>query len=251
MRRAAAALLLAAALLAGDAAMAEATPSGKFQPVVEAMLAEPLDATSPASLRMASHLLAQRFERGAGERGGLDGYVYVLKLLIQHALLRAAQAPEAGEEYRRAAVVMTYNLAADTWPGWGPAQAALVAEAHRRLGLAAARQNVALAAELGLPPDRRRNGYWMLGAQLLANGDNGGATAAFAQSRDLAAEADSDSGRLMAQGWIHVAAILAGGDAQGELEAVAEKLREMGDDGVFYADQYEPALLALAAPRSP
>ena len=251
MRRAAAALLLAAGLLAAGAAMADATPSDKFQPVVEAMLAEPLDVTSPASLRMASYLLAQRFERGVGDAERLAGYVYLLKLLTQHALLQAERHPEAAEEYRRSAVVMTYNLAADTWPGWGPGQAAAVTEAHRRLGLAAARQNVALAADLGLPPERRRNGYWILGAQLLANGDNAAATAAFAQSRDLAAEAESDSGRLMAQGWIHMAAILAGDDAQGELEAVTAKLREMGDEGAFYAGQYEAALLTLDAPQAP
>lgn len=245
MRWAAAGLLLAA-----GATMADAT-SDKFQPVVEAMLAEPLDATSPASLNMASYILAQRFERGSSDRTALDGYVYLLKLLIQHALLQAEQHPEAAEEFRRSAVPMLYNLAADTWPGWSPEHAATVADAHLRLGLAAARQNVALAAELGLPPDRRRNGYWILGAQLLANGDPEAATAAFTQSRDLAAEAEIESGKLMAQGWIHVAAILAGDDAQDALEALIEQLRATGDDGVFYADQYENALRALAARQAP
>ena len=227
--------------------MADAAPRGKFEPAVEAMLGEPLDATSPASLRMASYLLAQRFKRGVGDAESLAGYVYLLKLLIQHALLQAERHPEAAEEYRRSAVAMTYNLAADTWPGWGPGQAAPVAEAHRRLGLAAARQNVALAAELGLPPDRRRNGYWILGAQLLANGDSAAASAAFAQSRELAAEADNDTAELMAQGWIHVAAIRAGEEVRGELAAVAAKLRGMGDDGTFYASQYDMALTALEA----
>lgn len=245
MRWAAAGLLLAAGATMADA------PSDKFQPVVEAMLAEPLDATSPASLNMASYVLAQRFERGAGDRSALDGYVYLLKLLIQHALLQAEQHPEAAEEYQRSAVPMLYNLAADTWPGWSPEHASTVADAHLRLGLAAARQNVALAAELGLPPERRRNGYWILGAQLLANGHPEAATAAFAQSRDLAAEAEIESGKLMAQGWIHVAAILAGDDAQDALEAVIEQLRATGDDGVFYADQYETALRALAERQAP
>ena len=243
--RLAAVTLLTAGLLAASPAMAD--PSAKFQPVVEAMLAEPLGATSPASLNMASYVLAQRFERGAGERSALDGYVYLLKLLIQHALLQAEQHPEAAEEYRRSAVPMTYNLAADTWPGWGPAHAAVVAGAHLRLGLAAARQNVALAAELDLPPERRRNGYWILGAQLLANGDPKAAAAAFAQSRDLAAEADIESGELMAQGWIHVAGILAGNEARQALEPVIRELRTLGDDGAFYADQYETALTALEA----
>ena len=49
----------------------------------------------------------------------------------------------------------------------------------------------------------------------------------------------------MAQGWIHAAGILAGKDEQGALDAVVSQLREQGDDGPFYADQYAVALAAL------
>ena len=237
MRLAAALLLLGAGV-----AMAEPAADDKLRPAIEAMLAEPLEATSPEGLRMARHLLAKRFERGVED---IDGYVYLQKLLVQQALHSAERQPDAAADYRQAAVVLTYNLAADTWPGWGPGNVGPVAESHRRLGLAAARKNVALAAELGLPPERRKNGYWILGAHLLANGDAKAAAAAFARSRDFAAEAKDEAGRLMAQGWIHVAAILAGEDEQDDLAAIASQLREMGGDGAFYADQYDVALAAL------
>ena len=236
----AAALLL---LLAGTV-MAEPAPDDRFRPAIEAMLAEPLEATSPAGLRMAGYLLANRFERGVAD---IDGYVYLQKLLVQQALRAAEQRPETAADYRQAAVVLTYNLAANTWPGWGRGNVGPVDESHRRLGLAAARKNVALAAELGLPPERRKNGYWLQGAHLLASGDTAAAAAAFAQSRDFAAEAKDDAGRLMAQGWIHAAGILAGEDEQGALDAIVSKLRELGDDGAFYADQYAVALAALGS----
>ena len=238
------ATMAAAAEKAGaEAARAEAADA-RLRPVLEAMLAEPLEATSPAGLRTASYLLARRFNRGVDD---VHGYVYLLKLLCGQALRLAEQHPDA--DYQEAAVVLTYNLAADTWPGWGPGQVGPVTEAHRRLGLAAARRNVALAAELRLPPNRRRNGYWILGVQLLADGDAAAAAEAFAESRDLAAAAGNNAGRLMAQGWLHVSAILAGRNERAELDAIDDKLREQGQEGRFYADQYQTALDVLGGLR--
>ncbi len=247
MRRIAALLLGAGATMAAavEKAGAEAADA-KLRPVLEAMLAEPLEATSPTGLRTARYLLARRFNRGVDD---VDGYVYLLKLLCGQALRLAEQHPDAAADYQEAAIVLTYNLAADTWPGWGPGQVGPVTRVHRRLGLAAARRNVALAAELRLPPNRRRNGYWILGAQLLADGDAAAAAEAFAESRDLAATAGNDAGRLMAQGWLHVSAILAGRNERADLAAIVDKLREQGQEGRFYADQYQTALDVLGGLR--
>ena len=245
-RRIAALLLGAGATMAAavEEAGAEAADA-RLRPVLEAMLAEPLEATSPAGLRTASYLLARRFNRGVDD---VDGYVYLLKLLCGQALRLAEQHPDAAD-YQEAAVALTYNLAADTWPGWGPGQVGPVTQAHRRLGLAAARRNVALAAELRLPSNRRRNGYWILGAQLLADGDASAAAEAFAESRDLAAAAGNNAGRLMAQGWLHVSAILAGRNERADLAAIVDQLREQGQEGRFYADQYQTALDVLGGLR--
>lgn len=248
MTRRVAALLLGAGATMAAAAQAATTEGAdaRLRTAIDAMLAEPFEATSPAGLRTASYLLARRFNRGTDD---VDGYVYLLKLLCGQALRLAEQHPEAAADYRETAVVLTYNLAADTWPGWGPRQVGPVTQAHRQLGLAAARRNVALAAELGLPPNRRRNGYWILGAQLLAVGDTAAAADAFAESRDLAADANNEAGRLMAQGWLHVAAVLAGGNEErADLAAIVATLREQGDEGRFYADQYQTALDVLGRP---
>lgn len=247
-RRVAALLLLGAGATmaaAVEKAGAEAADA-KLRPVLEAMLAEPFEATSPTGLRTASYLLAHRFNRGVDD---VDGYVYLLKLLCGQALRLAEQHPDAAADYQEAAVALTYNLAADTWPGWGLGQVGPVTQAHRRLGLAAARRNVALAAELRLPSNRRRNGYWILGAQLLADGDASAAAEAFAESRDLAAAAGNNTGRLMAQGWLHVSAILAGQNERADLAAIVAELRRQGGDGGFYADQYQTALDVFGGPE--
>ena len=214
----------------GDAAKAQAA---------QRMLAEALTETSPQGLRAASFALGKRFQRGLAD---MDGYVYLQKILVQHALNLAEKHPEQALEYKTAAIPMTYNLAANTWPGWGEAEAQAAGESHRKLGFAAAHKNVALAAEVGLGPERRRNGHWILGAHQLAAGDHAAAAQSFATSAALARQAEDATAALMAQGWVHVAHTLGGADETRQLDAVREELRQRGDDGEFYADQYATAL---------
>ena len=232
-------------LLGATAVMAD--PNADAQRHIDAMLAEPLATTSPASLSMANYMLTKTFNRGVDD---LDSYAYLLKLLIQHTLDLAERDAEQAAAYRLAALAMTYNLATNTWAGWGPGEVGTVTANHRRLGLAAARRNVELAAQLKLGPGRRRNGYWALGAQLLAAGDYDGAVTAFATSSALSREAELASAALMAQGWIHLANALAGEDQASQLarlEAVKEELRGLDEDGAFYADQYGVALAVFRA----
>ena len=231
----------------GSAHVGDETAERRQHAPIEAMLAEPLAATSPASLRMADRMLTRSFNRGIDD---LDSYVYLLKLVIQHALALAERHPDQAVEYRQTALAMTYNLATNTWIGWGADAVGTIASSHRQLGLQAARQNIELAEQLNLGPERRRNGYWVLGAHLLAAGDYAEAVAAFAASRDLSAEAEMIDGALMAQGWMYLAHLLAGEDEElqrAQLERLQEELRELGEDGAFYADQYAVALTALRA----
>lgn len=230
------------------AVSASSLRDAETQRAVDAMLAEGLLETTPDSLRMVNFLLTRAFNGGVDD---LDSYAYCLKLAIQHALHLAEQHPGRAIAYKTAAIPMTYNLAMNTWPGWGPGNVGDIDDAHQRLGLAAARKNVELAAEVGLEPERRRNGYWALGAQLLAAGEYVEAAAAFATSRDLARTAELDSAALMAQGWIHAANTLAGQDDKAALAAVVKALRELADDdGAFYADQYAAALRVFGTPVS-
>ena len=109
-RRIAALLLGAGATMAAavEKAGAEAADA-RLRPVLEAMLSEPLEATSPAGLRTASYLLARRFNRGADD---VDGYVYLLKLLCGQALRLAEQHPDAAADYQEAAVATAIGFSA-------------------------------------------------------------------------------------------------------------------------------------------
>ena len=214
-----------------------ATPAERFQQTVARMAEESLLETSPESLGAARYLLEDSFDRGMRDIGR---YTYFAKLLLQQALHLAERDPAQADAYRRVAIPMAYNLAANTWIGWGEGVGE-VQEHHRRLGLEAARLNIALAKEVGFGPERRRNGHWIHGAHLIAAGDFDAAAEEFATSRDLARETGLEQAERMAQGWIHVAAILAGKDEDGELAAVRKVLVE-GKDGEFFDRQYDAAL---------
>lgn len=201
------------------------------------MAKESLLETSPESLAAARYLLEDSFDRGVRDIGR---YTYFAKLLLQQALHLAERDPAEADAYRRIAIPMAYNLAANTWIGWGEGVGA-VEEHHRRLGLEAARLNIALAREAGFGPERRRNGHWIHGAHLLAAGAFDAAADEFAASRDLAQEAGLEQAVHMAQGWIHVAAILAGRDERAELESV-KGLLVAGKDGEFFVRQIDTAL---------
>ena len=216
-------------------------------PLVAQMKAEPLAQTSPAGLRMASAMLGKALNRGIDD---LDGYVYLQKLLIQHALGLAEKHPVQAAEYKSAAIPMAYNLAANTWIGWGAGEVGAIDENHQRLGMEAAHLNIELAAEVGLGPERRRNGYWILGAHQLAAGDHDAAAQSFRTSAALGKESADAPATTMAEGWVHVARILDGTDESRELDALKAKLRALGEDGAFYADQYAVALDALKSATS-
>lgn len=235
----AAALVVAAAVTSAEDQM---TPAERFRQTVAAMADESLLETSPESLGAARYLLEDSFDRGARDVGR---YAYFAKLLLQHALHLAESDPAQGDAYRRVAIPMAYNLAANTWAGWGEG-ARDIEERHRRLGLEAARLNIALAKEVGLGPERRRNGHWIHGAHLIAAGDLDAAAREFAASRELAREAGLEQAVAMAQGWIHVAAILGGADERAELDAVKASLRG-GENGEFFVNQYDTALDVFAA----
>ena len=168
-----------------------------------AMRREGLLETTPESLRTANYVLSKTFDRGVKD---MAAYTYLAKLLLQHTLSLANQNLDQALDYKRAALRLTYNLAANTWPGWGDEEHPVsISDHQRRLGLEAAKLDVKLAAEAAPTVQRRSNSYWILGAHLIADGQYAAAVAAFQTCRKLRAEAGNDQGAVMAQGWIHLA----------------------------------------------
>lgn len=179
------------------------------------------------------------------EKKDLDAYLVTARCVITSALALAETNPDEANNYKTLARNMSFNIASAAWPGWEDAHENITAE-QLALALDMCNFNVEMSETLDAPPDRRANGFWISGAHLLANGKFAEAKAAFEKAAAFNDTAASEDGATMARGWIIVSDILAGEDRKKELDAISDKLKTMGEDGEFYASQYEPAIVRLS-----
>ena len=88
--------------------------------------------------------------------------------LSESGKLQAAER-EKSTQLKAAAKTIAYNVAANSWPGWGDEGVAIDAE-DIASGLKAAELNLQLAIELDKPKDKVAAAYWLLAAQQMASG---------------------------------------------------------------------------------
>lgn len=129
-----------------------------------------------------------------------------------------------------------YDIASFTWPGWDEAGIAVTPD-QARLGLDAARHNLALALELDKDDLPMSRAHWMVGAHLLTSGDLPAAKAAFDRATDHAERADSPADAALAAAFGHLSSVAMGdGGAEDRLESSLGRLASV-DDGAMFADQ--------------
>ena len=222
------------------------SPASVFLTVLCVLVSAPMSAdekqtlfdASPSDLGISLKLLRDAMHHS--DVTGMHGYVTAAKLIIQHGLNLSQLHPDSAAEYNKALIGPTYNLAADTWPGWEDAHAN--AEEYRLIGLEAAHLNLKLREETEQGAVQRSRGHWIVGAHQIAGGQYSKAAYSFRQCLDLANEAGVEQTALMAQGWIHLANILAGMDESSELKEVELRLSSLGNEGAFLSDQFGHAL---------
>jgi len=203
-----------------------------------ATMSEDLQESSPESIRSTATALRKSLDRSDPE--DMFAYVHATRLLISHGLAISERASRGQRKALKEAIMpVTYNLAADTWSGWGEV---LPEPDYQRLGLQAARLNLSLRQQLKPDPKSLFRGNWIVGAHLLAAQDYSGALESFSNCHALAIEASDQESALMTMGWFHVTNILRGQDEQRLLGMIQSQLRSRGKDGTFYAAQYDAAL---------
>lgn len=194
-------------------------------------------------LRGLAFKFGQTFER---EQNDIDIYAASVRLIIQAALDSAERNPEQRAEYSNVALATSYNLSAGCWPAWDETSYNRT-EIQLDLGLEAAEFNVELANKLEAGPERRKNGCWIQAAHLACRSEFEPAKLLFEQCRQYAAEAADGDAELMAKGWCLLMDQLLGDQtAISKLDQLKTELRAKGDDGEFYASQYDPFLGYLA-----
>lgn len=201
---------------------------------------EPL---TPEEMRSAAITAFRAFQQ---DKQDLGSYIIMGRTVIDACLALAELHADQSAAYKAVALPVSYNIAAGCWPGWEDADPNLTKD-QRELGLELARFNVAIGKELDIPPERKKNGAWILGVHLLACKQWDEAKASLARAADFSEQAGLPDAAEMSRGWIHVSDILAGdASKRSSLDQVIELLKGMGEDGEFYAGQYQPAIQKLS-----
>ena len=167
---------------------------------------------------------------------------------IAYAQQRADAADPGSEEatyFLERVKAMSFNLAANTWPGWG--DDVELGEAELAIGMEAARNHTATVDKLGLGPDKRGVSQWIVGAHELAAGNLEAARGHFTRARQLATEAKSEASVKLADGYLAIVDVLQGAPgARERLDAVIAHFAARDDeDSRIYGGQLRTALAAF------
>jgi len=156
--------------------------------------------------------------------------------------------PEVAASLKRRARAMSFNAAANCWPGWGD-QGVTIEDGHVAAGLALAGMCRSLGQDLDLGPKEQGTANWLVGALELALGRIAAARAAFDDAQgSYAALGEEAPQTLMVQAYDALAATYGGEDNGQALNQALERLRALGTkDGDFFADQVEKARQELGA----
>jgi hypothetical protein len=163
---------------------------------------------------------------------------------LRKATELAASDPDKSKKLKEIAKVMTFNLAANTWPGWDE-PGVLITTEHIKQGLGFAETSKQLVEELRFGPDQVGIVYWMIGAQNLACGRAGEAHAALRRAKSAFAEADDYDSVAMIRGYCALVDKIdptKRNEATAELDRVDAELDKSGSDNAqFYKGQLETA----------
>lgn len=174
-----------------------------------------------------------------------------------HFCLRTADARTADSEamapkLKETAKVIAYNMAANTWPGWGD-EGIVINPTDLAAALEAATVSLRLVEELDLGSSQVGNAHWIIGALHLAAGTHDKAIAAFVKSRAAFADTEEKVSILLAEGFIALTKKARRETREigaKETEKILIALKAVGtEDAGFYAEQIETADRILVSAR--
>lgn len=152
---------------------------------------------------------------------------------------------EVATSLKTRAHAMSFNAAANCWPGWGD-EGITIEDGHVEAARSLAGLCLVLAKELELGPKGLGTAHWMIGALELALGHFAMARAAFEEAQRSYSNLGEEAPQaLMAKGY---GALAANCSEDSSVETIAalktaiERLRALKcEDGQFFADQIERA----------
>lgn len=199
---------------------------------------------SAKELRGANYAATQTLRGGETIFKGkqLGTYLLLARSVFESAIEGAARSKSAEDRnaYLFVAKMTAFNIASFTWPGWNEGE---IEENDREVGYQFSRLHMKISEQLDLPPDKRANACWIGAAHEMAAKNYAVARSLFSRAKVLGEESDNEETALMNQGWLLVIDILQGDiEARSELKELHGRLTKLGEDGKFYAGQYDDAL---------
>lgn len=192
--------------------------------------AQDVDLLRPLSEQEVTAFLELR-KRLVFEDKDLTTYLAVSRVYLAYTMnladMMLATSPQAERSLRRLARSTAFNIAADTWPGWGTEGLEISADAMA-MGTSAARLCLELNTELGEPDYRLARSNWIVGAHALAGRDYTSALEHFNRSVELGAESPGEQG--LVEGYVLLAQWLAKPSSR-NARKLDKKIAELGEDG--------------------
>jgi hypothetical protein len=178
----------------------------------------------------------------AGRRG--------IKFALEHAARVESDDPETAAKLKEIAKMISFNMGANTWPGWGDDSVEISTD-QREAGIEAAMLSLSLVDELNLGPHRTGNAHWLVGAHHIAARRPEAALAALDKASRAFASAGDRPSEMMARGYCALARKLCletQAAAQAELDQVLQCLGHEGSEAAtFYQRQIAVADQILCA----
>lgn len=157
---------------------------------------------------------------------------------------QAAGNDEVANELRGIAKTISYNLGANTWPGWDD-EGITINRSDLAAGWDAASLNLRLAQELKRGDEVLGNAHWLAGAHRLAVGDWSAANEHFLQTKQRFQAAGNAAQVLMAEGYLALTEKLAANTRDAGAKRLSEALADLeaadSDEAKFFAQQIQAA----------
>ena len=139
---------------------------------------------------------------------------------------------------RTAARTLAFNVAANSWPGWGD-DGVVIEAADIEAGLQLAKLSLGLVQELALGQHQHGNAFWLVGALDLAANRTEAAVASFDQARICSLSAGEKPEALLADGYRAIAV------GEGLDEIIAQLQQDESQKSKFFVDQLRTAARIL------
>jgi hypothetical protein len=166
----------------------------------------------------------------AGRRG--------IKFALDHAARIESDDPATAAKLMEIAKTISFNVGANTWPGWGD-DGVEISPDQRKAGIEAAMLSLRLVNELNLGPHRIGNAHWLVAAHHIAARRPEAALASLDEAARAFASAGDRPSEMMARGYGALARKLCPETRAAALAELDQVLQRLGQEGSKAATFYQ------------